>query len=155
MGPEILDPIGNQMNQDGDMIFGEPAEDRFTGIISFATPDLTIESIGIPDSVDNGEIIDLTWVGRNDGVQVTSAWTDRVVLSVDPFLGNADDWLLASVPISETLLPGQTYNGSAQITVPFGMEGDATLFVTSDSRDDVFEFQHGFTFLKFGLVRIF
>ncbi|MEM1071126.1 MAG: CARDB domain-containing protein, partial [Planctomycetota bacterium] len=140
IGPEISDPVGNLMNQDGDTIFGEPAADRLTEIITLESPDLTIDEITSPDVVENGESITVSWMGLNDGSAIDQSWTDQVVISLDAFYGNADDVLLGEVSISENLQRGEAYSASLDATIPFGISGDATLFVISDSNNDIFEF---------------
>ena len=140
IGPDIFDPSGNAMNQDGDETFGEADEDTFTATVVFDAPDLSLESFTVPDDAQNGDIISLTWNVQNLG-DTTSAspWTDRIVLSQDNVYGNAGDIQLATLVRDADLFDGETYTGTIDVEIPFGIQGDYFILVRTDSSNQVFE----------------
>ncbi|MEO1530342.1 MAG: Ig-like domain-containing protein, partial [Planctomycetota bacterium] len=140
VGPDIADPSGNQMDQDGDGSFGEATEDQFNGVVTFSAPDLTVSASTIPNSAKNGETITIDWTVLNDGAAAAaSPWTDRIVISGDQIFGNGDDIQLDTVTRDQDLAIDGTYNQSVDVTIPFGITGDRFILLRTDSSRDVFE----------------
>ncbi|MEL6107215.1 MAG: CARDB domain-containing protein, partial [Planctomycetota bacterium] len=140
VGPDIADPSGNRMDQDGDGVFGEATEDQFVGAITFSAPDLSVSATTIPDSAKNGETITIDWTVLNDGAAAAaSPWTDRIVISTDQIFGNADDIQLDSINRQQDLAVDGTYDQSVDITIPFEIVGDQFILLRTDSSRDVFE----------------
>ena len=140
IGPDIFDPSGNPMNQDGDAVFGEPDEDTFTATVTFAAPDLTFDSFTVPTSTKNGDVVRIEWTVQNDG-QATAIhpWTDRIVLSQDNVYGNSGDIELGRLIHAAELLEGDSYTGFINAAIPFGIQGDYFILVRTDSSNQVFE----------------
>ena len=82
----------------------------------------------------------ISWTVENVGDVATdvSEWVDRIWLSTDATL-DADDVLLADVARSGTLGSGESYEVSADILIPTGIEGTAHIFVVADGTQAVTE----------------
>ena len=74
-----------------------------------------------------------------DGTPVT-AWTDRIVLSRDDVLGDADDLTVATIPHVGTLAPGAEYATSVTVKLPKVEAASYHVFVICDALDEVYEF---------------
>lgn len=68
-------------------------------------------------------------------------WYDRLILSRDAVLGGADDLNLGDFYHDGTLAVGQSYTGTATVSIPSGWGGSAHLFVLTDARGQVYEFE--------------
>ncbi|MEM9826972.1 MAG: CARDB domain-containing protein, partial [Planctomycetota bacterium] len=140
VGPGITDASGNEMDQDGDGIFGEASEDQFNGSIVFATPDLEITDSQIADSASNGDGITVSFTVTNNGAAIAAAsWLDRVVLSTDEIYGNADDVLLGTASTTDDLPIGASYEATIDISIPFGIEGDYHILARTNHNGGVYE----------------
>ena len=72
-------------------------------------PDLAVTAVGAPASARGGDVVTVNWTVLNQGVATgVSQWTDRIVLSADNIIGNADDVVLASVVHNGALAGGDT-----------------------------------------------
>ncbi|MEQ9410014.1 MAG: CARDB domain-containing protein [Fuerstiella sp.] len=113
-----------------------------TSELQFA--DLSITDITLPDPAEatSGDTITIGWTGGNFGTAETdnATWFDRVVLSADEIYGNDDDRHLGSLQHSGSLLPGQTYTTSLDVTLPLDVSGLQHIFVETDELGEVFEF---------------
>ncbi len=144
IGPDILDPSGNAMDQDGDGQFGEPDQDTFTATVIFAAPDLLFESFTVPSAAQNGDVLTLSWTVQNLGdTSAAHPWTDRIVLSQDDIYGNAGDIQLGTLVHSTELADGESYTGSIDVNIPFGIQGDYFILIRTDSSNQVFEISDG------------
>jgi len=139
IGPQVLDYASNPMNQDGDNINGEPAEDVFQGQVDVLLPDLAPEAIVVdPTSAFFGDEIEVSWTVRNAGASAAGgAWDDEVWLSADAVL-DAGDELLATVPVGADSPLGDagTYDRSISVLLPLTAESTAGtyyLIVQADS----------------------
>jgi len=144
IGPDVYDLAGNAMDQDDDGAAGEPVEDVFDGTFTMHIADLAVDSVTPAiDPARFGETIDVDWGGRNSGAAVlVGNWTDRLILSVNGTLGDADDVVLVNVAVSETLAVGETYSAGATVALPnnlFWTDGAYTLFVVADVNNEVTE----------------
>src|SRR5262249_34931094 len=94
-----------------------------------------------PSVVGNPASATLSWTVRNQGPVATAVnqWTDRVVLSRDAVLGNADDVRLSDVTHTGPVVPNATYNQVATVTLPSRTEGAFFLFLTTDQQNQVIE----------------
>jgi predicted DNA-binding protein (MmcQ/YjbR family)/methionine-rich copper-binding protein CopC len=103
--------------------------------------DLAVASITASATAQSGSTIQVAWSVGNYGKVVTeqNTWNDRVVLSQNSRLGDADDLLLATVEHSGVLTAGATYNASVNVALPILLEGEVRIFVTSDVADVVEE----------------
>jgi subtilase family serine protease len=110
--------------------------------IGATPPDLIIpDAINTPVTGHTGESIPVSWTVRNQGAfDAAPSWFDGVYLSSDQTLDTANDILLTSQFRNAPLGPGLTYNASANAVLPSCISGTYYLFVTSDSRRQIFEF---------------
>ena len=140
IGADILDPTGNAMDQDGDGIFGEIDEDRFVATVTFAAPDLKLDSITAGDVASNGDVVNVQWTVENLGAATSvNPWTDRVVLSGDDIYGNFDDVELGRFTRDDDLAVAGSYVASLDVEIPFGIDGDYFIIVRTDASNQVFE----------------
>src|SRR5262249_48855910 len=82
----------------------------------------------------------LTWTVTNAGSGVTaeSAWSDRIVMSLDGTF-DSNDIVLASIPHTGALAPGAIYTNNATVTLPIGLSGDFKFLVVTDAQFQVYE----------------
>ncbi len=107
----------------------------------FADLAIDSKSVIVPATPQSGSTITIAWSVGNYGKIATeqSTWYDRVVLSLNSRLGDADDLLLATVEHNGVLDPATSYNASVDVVLPTLLEGNARIFVTSDVADVVEE----------------
>ena len=107
------------------------------------SPDLTVAYVTGPAGlvVDNPVHVDITWTTRNTGSAGTgsSTWTDRVVLSSDMILGNADDVTLGDFSQTVSVPPGGQYARTAQVALPVNTTGTFYLHVITDAQNQIYE----------------
>src|SRR5690606_2084026 len=99
-------------------------------------PDLAAVIVTAPSSAIGGESISVSWkVSNSGGIAATAAdgWVDRVVLSSDAIVGNADDVVLANVARTAPLAAGATYTASTSLVLPGDIGGEFRLFVIADA----------------------
>ena len=103
--------------------------------------DLAVASISAAATAQSGATLHVGWSVGNYGKIATeqSTWYDRIVLSLNSRLGDADDLLLATVEHNGVLDPATSYNASVDVALPTLLEGDVRIFVTSDVADVVEE----------------
>ena len=122
IGPDVLDFVGNPMNQDEDEINGEPIEDQFTSTFTWTLPDLDLVG-GVLTTSETayqfGEEVDLLFDVTNAGLSEAggSSWTDRIYLSTDTTL-DAADVLLTSVSRFDPLASGESYQLDLTFSLP-------------------------------------
>ena len=103
-------------------------------------PDLAVTAVGAPASARGGDVVTVNWTVLNQGVATgVSQWTDRIVLSADNIIGNADDVVLASVVHNGALAGGDTYTGSQAVTIPQRLQGNYYISVVTDALAQVLE----------------
>jgi Ca2+-binding RTX toxin-like protein/subtilase family serine protease len=103
--------------------------------------DLVVSAANLSVVPEAGKATLISWSVTNQGSGDTAVtrWTDRVTVSSDAVLGNADDVVLGSFVHNGLLNSGASYTQTQQIEVPFRLEGDYHLFVTSDADKNVYE----------------
>ncbi|MCP9494831.1 MAG: hypothetical protein MSG64_10295 [Pyrinomonadaceae bacterium MAG19_C2-C3] len=111
-------------------------------IIPTPPPDLIIPlPINAPDNGTAARQITVNWTVRNQGAfEAKPRWFDTVYLSDDETLNPTADTPLATVLHNGTLDAGLEYNASATVTIPACISGMYYLFVATDSRSQIFEF---------------
>ncbi|MDB9538835.1 CARDB domain-containing protein, partial [Anabaenopsis arnoldii] len=103
-------------------------------------PNLVISSLTIPTEVTWGETYEVSWTVTNQGETATTRryWYDEVYFSLNDQLGN--DFYLGGYEYEGAVLaPGDSYTGSAQITVPPGFSGTGYIFVVANEYSDQLE----------------
>lgn len=92
---------------------------------------------------DVGRTTDVTWVVDNLGGpdDLLGAWTDRLVLSNDDQLGDADDIVLGEFVVSGPVASMASYERTETVAIPdeVGL-GDYRVYAVVDALDDVVEF---------------
>ncbi|MFV1968516.1 MAG: hypothetical protein ACC628_24095 [Pirellulaceae bacterium] len=85
VGPDIADPAGNPLNQDGDDDFGEPEQDVYRGGFNLVELDLQLSNVAVtPSPLWAGEEVTISWDGQNaTGAPLVGDWIDGVYLSTD------------------------------------------------------------------------
>ncbi len=108
----------------------------------FPYADLTVSSVTAPPLII-GDPVDLvvSWKVSNTGSGPgrTTTWTDRVILSRNGILGDADDIVLGNFAHSGAMPSGSFYERTEVIPLPIATNGRFTLFVSTDIADEVFE----------------
>jgi Ca2+-binding RTX toxin-like protein/subtilase family serine protease len=106
--------------------------------------DLVVSAANFSVVPEAGKATLISWSVTNlgSGDTAVTRWTDRITVSSDEVLGNADDVVLGSFVHDGLLNAGASYSQTQQIEVPFKLEGDYHLFVTSDADKNVYEGAH-------------
>ena len=142
IGPGIEDLVGNGMSHDGDLIFGE-ADDAFVLDLNLTLPDLTVGSVIAPQSIFNGQTLQVEWTITNSpalGTQAAAApWNDVAVLSRDEFFGNSDDLLIGNIASDASLAFGESVVRQAELKIPFGITGEHRVFFRADRFNQLVE----------------
>jgi len=104
--------------------------------------DLTVTRVDAPPLLI-GDPVDLTvtWEVRNDGTGpgTVNSWLDRVVLSRDQVLGNADDLVLGEFEHTGGLPVGVSYPRTETFPLPPATGARFFLFVKTDATNVVYE----------------
>jgi subtilase family serine protease len=102
---------------------------------------LVVTDFTAPATQRSGDAADFSWTVRNSGNATTpgTAWHDRIVLSADAIIGNADDVTVATVAHSDALAPGASYTTNWSATVPAGYDGDYRFALVTDVFNTVAE----------------
>jgi hypothetical protein len=98
-------------------------------------PDLAAVALSFAPQVRAGTNLYVRWTERNLGTApVPTGWTDRLVLSADGIIGNADDIFLADVApnYAPQMAVGSTYYVYSNVTIPTGLVGTYQLGLTAD-----------------------
>jgi uncharacterized delta-60 repeat protein len=105
--------------------------------------DLVVAALTVPASGQAGSSLLVSWMVENQGSGDTavSRWNDRLVLSADVTLGNADDVILLTREQNGLLAAGASYTATNQVmTIPFSVApGTWHLFAVADSGNAVYE----------------
>lgn len=104
-------------------------------------PDLVVRDITAPLQVFSGEPITVSWTVLNDdpdGRTRETAWSDRVWLSTDTTLDNADIYL-GDVAHHGALDPLESYTAQLTAALPIGLTGSFHLVVATDIHGQVYE----------------
>jgi subtilase family serine protease len=109
-------------------------------------PDLVIPNLPTaPANGSSGQSISVGWTVKNQGAfEAAPKWFDAIYLSSDQTLNTETDTLLTSVFRNAPLGPGLTYDVSANVTLPPCISGSYYVFVLTDSRRQIFEFDPNF-----------
>ena len=103
--------------------------------------DLTVSAFNAPATTEAGGFLLAEWTVINQGTgdTIVNSWNDRVIISVDATLGNADDTVLGTFSRSGVLAPGASYTQVRSLPVPFQLVGSYNLFVVTDLNNQVYE----------------
>ncbi len=114
-------------------------------------PDLRVDMVEAQNLAFSGQPMTVSWTVSNhgDGRTVETGWYDRVVMSEDAVLGNADDRNMGDFWHSGALDSKESYSVTKSITLPIGVVGDFYFFVITDRANHVYE--HGSEFNNTGM----
>jgi len=105
---------------------------------------LKVTNMQIPSSSPSGERIDIRWMVENKGANppVENQWVDRIYLSETDTLDRSSAILLGQVAHSEgsSLDAGDMYTASLEAELPVAREGYYYVFLETDARKEVFEY---------------
>ena len=112
-----------------------------------ATPDFFPFLVTSPDSTELGQILNLGYSISNQGSASTlgKVWQDRVYLSLVSTFDPASSVLIDTIPRTQLLVPGTSYQVNKNIPLPdeipnlTGEEASAYIFISIDALDQVFE----------------
>ena len=104
-------------------------------------PDLIVATITAPASAIAERTVNISWVTKNQGAyDATGGWFDSVYLSNSATFSTSTATLLATTYQAGPLGAGKTYTGSASVLIPACLSGSYYLYVFTDSRNNVYEF---------------
>ncbi len=112
-----------------------------TGSVSF--PNLLVTAVTPPGGgILSGQTVSFAFTVQNVGAAGTggSGWLDRVVMTANQIVGDADDLQLNVVPRVGGLASGATYDVNASGAIPDGVAGAYYLAVQTDFGNAVNEF---------------
>jgi subtilase family serine protease len=123
-------------------VLGDPTEqvlfnDRtesasLSGPCQVGSANLEVSSVSHPSTASVGGVLAVAWNDRNGGACASGNYSARVVLSRNQVLGDGDDSILATVPVT-TLEPSQSGARNASVTIPStAAVGPAFIFVQAD-----------------------
>ncbi len=124
---------------------GASGENNNSASVSFSAAaklyaDLVVSQFSAPLTGRGGEQITVDWTVLNQGGVPTSAnWIDRIILSDDAIIGDADDVVLANVAHAGALGVGASYAASQSVSLPLYLNGGFYLAVVSDAQGQVLE----------------
>jgi CARDB len=107
-----------------------------------AYADLSVSNVSAPlRTIADPATLNVTYTVNNIGTGAgrTSKWTDQIIFSQDDILGNSDDFNAAQYVHQSILEAGQSYTNTVAVQLPGYTSGRYTLFVVSDSQNQVFE----------------
>jgi hypothetical protein len=135
----------NRIVEFGKETNNEMVADHFIKIASsgLPTPNLQVSSITAPPTAFSSQEIEVSWAVTNQGSEGTnsSAWHDRVWLSLDRILDN-NDTFLGNALNSSALAVGESYINRLTTRLPNGIAGNYYVLVRTDGFSDVFEAQN-------------
>ncbi len=141
--------VGDAADQVYEYTNGAPNVASAPGQIAVATgpfADLQVDSFQATNVASVGETITLAWSIRNSATAwaatPATAWSDRVVLSRNAVVGDADDRTLGDIQHQGALGVGEAYLTNASLALPHDLSGSFNLFVIADSLNAVYEFNY-------------
>src|SRR5262249_33505986 len=110
--------------------------------VNLVPPDLQIVEMSADTTAEAGGALHAHWSVSNRGVgdTITGTWTDKLFVSTNGVVGDADDRELGSFTHFGLLSPNGAYSLSVTVAVPFDLSGPANLYVQIDAIDQVAEF---------------
>jgi subtilase family serine protease len=111
-------------------------------LIRTTPPDLIIPNvISAPNNGNAAGQITVGWTVQNQGAfDAAPNWFDTIYLSSDATLDTATDTPLGTIARGNLLGAGLSYDATANVTLPSCISGNYYLFVFTDSRKQIFEY---------------
>jgi YD repeat-containing protein len=103
--------------------------------------DLVVTDISLPATAVTGQTISVEWTIENRGIgdTITDSLVDRIFISTDDIIGNADDISLGRLNHRTLLNPGESLTASQLVTIPHELQGTVKAYVRTDADFVVFE----------------
>ncbi len=94
--------------------------------------DLVVDDVSVPAIGRAGEVIEVAWTVRNQGIAVTetSSWTDNIYISNDP-TGASGYRYVGGISHAGPLAVDSTYTQNLKVTIPRDVSGSVYAFVTT------------------------
>ncbi len=109
-------------------------------LVRATPPDLIVTAVNAPTNATAARQITVNWTVENQGAfDAAPAWFDTVYLSDDNVFNPQTDTPLGTIS-RQTLPAGQQYNAAADVRLPACISGTKYLFVMTDSRNQIFEY---------------
>jgi subtilase family serine protease len=102
--------------------------------IALNLPDLSVTQVQAPYEAWTNQTVDVTWLVGNYGSVATGStgWVDRVYLSPNPALDLKSTSASVDRANPTALNRGQSYAGTASVTIPHGLKGNYYFYVSTD-----------------------
>ena len=104
-------------------------------------PDLMVSAVNHSGNANSGDRTTITWTVENTGSSVArdTSWIDAIYISEDTILDQFNDLLLGRYVHENGLGAGESYQNSAEVTIPVDYMGDYYIFVVTDHAQTVYE----------------
>ena len=114
-------------------------------IVPIAYADLVVTSITSPSAALAGREFEVTWLVENQGIGTTDreSWYDEIVLTQNPDGSAPVVSTRTSIERLGSLTENESYEQTATISVPNGIEGDFYVSVEAAEADGPFEYLFG------------
>ncbi len=113
--------------------------------IGATPPDLIVPAINAPTAGQSARQINVSWTVQNQGAfDAPNSWFDTVYLSDDNTPSPETDTALGTVLRNGALAAGLSYNASANVNLPSCISGNKFVYVYSDSRKQIFEYDSNY-----------
>lgn len=110
---------------------------RLFNVVLSPYPDLKVTLFNTPASTIAGQPLQVIYTITNSGNGPASAWIDKMYLSADNIINNADLILLSNNRI--TLAAGNSINDTVDVQVPVGYFGNYILIMQTDANNQLYE----------------
>ena len=122
----------------------QPEADENNNLVALplevSAPNLVVLSPSVPTQTQAGADLTVTWTTKNAGnASALAPWTERAVLSTDEWFGNWDDFVLGAANQTTELAVDGTETHTVTGKVPWGWQGNYTLFIGTDANRNAVE----------------
>jgi hypothetical protein len=113
---------------------------KVISILPPPAPDLVVSSIVHGGDAISGGSANVTWTVTNQGdASATGIWRDVVYISSDTILDTEEDFRVGRFDHQGPLAVGESYQQTANFTIPVDYMGDYYFFVITDNNNSVYE----------------
>jgi len=113
---------------------------KVISILPPPAPDLVVSSIVHGGDAISGGSANVTWTVTNQGdASATGNWRDVVYISSDTILDTDEDFRVGRFDHQGPLAVGESYQQTANFTIPVDYMGDYYFFVITDNNNSVYE----------------
>jgi len=130
-------PVRDAYNASGSAPVDAPDLAQLVSATASTAADLRVTNFTAGANIRPGDTLNVTWTVKNFGkTAATQAWTDRIIISKNSIVGDADDLTMGDFTVSgSTLAGGASLDREANVTVPLDVSlapGSYSIFVISD-----------------------